>query len=237
MGFDELPGYEPAFPPVQIEFWRSVATVPVERVLDLLAVRWAILPAAAVRAVELPVRGSALYDYALVENEHRRPRAFVAERWERHERDDDIRDILFAERGVDLGAVRLSGGSEAETGARGTPPSACAAASPRPEDVNLSCASAAGGYAVLLDTFAPGWTAAVDGVPAAIERADLLGRAVRVPPGAHRVTFRYRTPGLRAGAAVSLCAWLALAAAGVATRRRRKMPGRGRREVQDPGPS
>ncbi len=43
-------------------------------------------------------------------------------------------------------------------------------------------------------THYPGWFAQVDGVPAALERANLAFRAVRVPPGEHIVTFNY-APG------------------------------------------
>ena len=70
------------------------------------------------------------------------------------------------------------------------------------------CTSSAGGYAVLLDAWAPGWSATVDGEPVSIDRADLLVRAARVGPGEHRVVFVYRTPGLRLSAIISLLAWL-----------------------------
>ena len=76
----------------------------------------------------------------------------------------------------------------------------------------LDCDSPAGGYAVLLDEWAPGWSAATDGRPAPILLADGLFRAVPVDPGPHRIALRYRTPGLRAGAAISLLTWLGGAA-------------------------
>jgi uncharacterized membrane protein YfhO len=88
----------------------------------------------------------------------------------------------------------------------------CRPRQPRPEEVLLDCDSPAGGYAVLLDEWAPGWSAATDGRPTPILLADGLFRAVPVDPGPHRIALRYRTPGLRAGAAVSLLAWLGGAA-------------------------
>ena len=69
--------------------------------------------------------------------------------------------------------------------------------------VDLACTSATSGVLVLLDSFARGWSAEVDGVSRPLLRANYAYRAVRVPSGAHRVTFRYRPPGLREGLAVS----------------------------------
>ncbi|HLU64670.1 MAG TPA: YfhO family protein, partial [Kofleriaceae bacterium] len=105
-------------------------------------------------------------------------------------------------------------------GAAPQPSPPCQVRAPAPEHVTLSCSSSTGGYAVLLDRVAPGWTAELDGRPARIERADLLARAVAVPPGDHEIRFRYRTPGLRLGGLVSLLAWLNLALAAIVIARR-----------------
>lgn len=63
-----------------------------------------------------------------------------------------------------------------------------------------------GGYLVLLDTYADGWFADVDGAPAEIVRADGLFRAVRLAPGQHRVTFVYRPATVVWSAALSAVA-------------------------------
>jgi hypothetical protein len=77
---------------------------------------------------------------------------------------------------------------------------------------------------VLNDAFAPGWTATVDGRPAAILAANYLARGVWVEAGAHRVAFAYRTPGLREG--WGLCAaGCALLGGAALWRRRRPAPG------------
>jgi uncharacterized membrane protein YfhO len=70
-------------------------------------------------------------------------------------------------------------------------------------EVEVDCP--APGYLVLADAWAPGWRAAVDGAPALIERANLAVRAVRVPGGAHTVTFLYQPRWRVAGPALSLC--------------------------------
>jgi uncharacterized membrane protein YfhO len=85
------------------------------------------------------------------------------------------------------------------TGHLPTPPDRC---DPGPDatveryetqDVALSVPSSnPGGLLVLSDQWYPGWTATVDGKPAAIRRADIALRAVALSPGAHRVRFRYQ---------------------------------------------
>jgi hypothetical protein len=51
------------------------------------------------------------------------------------------------------------------------------------------------GVLVLAEAYAPGWTAQVDGKRAVVFRANFHLRAIVVPPGTHRVVFRYRPPG------------------------------------------
>jgi hypothetical protein len=65
---------------------------------------------------------------------------------------------------------------------------------------------------ILADQVAPGWTATVDGAPAAILPANYLGRGVWLGPGSHRVQFDYRTPLLREGLWLAALLWLGLGA-------------------------
>jgi hypothetical protein len=65
-------------------------------------------------------------------------------------------------------------------------------------------------WLVVRETWASGWMAMVDGVPAAVHPADLVFRAVHLPKGAKRVSFHFAAPWATAGAAVSLATALAL---------------------------
>jgi hypothetical protein len=70
--------------------------------------------------------------------------------------------------------------------------------------------SAEGGRFGLVEEFLPGWSATVDGKPAAISEWRDVFQAVAVPPGDHTVVFEYRSRWLPAGAAISLATFAAL---------------------------
>ena len=65
---------------------------------------------------------------------------------------------------------------------------------------------------VLRSAFADGWSAILNGKPAAIARADGRHLAVRIGAGRSRIDLRYRPPHLRAGLALSCAAAIAIAA-------------------------
>jgi hypothetical protein len=92
-----------------------------------------------------------------------------------------------------------------------------------PGSYRLLADSPDGGYLVLAESWYPGWTATIDGVPADVLRANHLVQAVVLPPGRHEVRFVYRSRSLRRGCAVALGALLvpAVAVAAVRLRRRR----------------
>jgi hypothetical protein len=73
-----------------------------------------------------------------------------------------------------------------------------------PERRAFRVRSPTGGRFTLAEQHFPGWRAAVDGKPVPIERWRGAFQAVEVPPGEHEVEFRYRAPGLAAGAWISL---------------------------------
>jgi hypothetical protein len=78
--------------------------------------------------------------------------------------------------------------------ARSTParPGQARIASYRNTEIELDADSPDGGWVVLNDVWQPWWFAEVDGRPAEILRANVLFRAVAVPPGRHKVTFTFR---------------------------------------------
>jgi hypothetical protein len=61
-----------------------------------------------------------------------------------------------------------------------------------PNQVRLLIDTPYAGYVVLTDTYYPGWTATVDGLPAPIRQANLAFRAVWVEAGQHEIEFGYR---------------------------------------------
>ena len=75
-----------------------------------------------------------------------------------------------------------------------------------PESVSLEARVTAPALLVLTDTFFPGWTATVDGVPVTIHRADHAFRGIELAPGIRRVVFRYRPRSVVIGLSISACA-------------------------------
>jgi hypothetical protein len=84
-------------------------------------------------------------------------------------------------------------------------------------DVDIDVITPGTGILRLADLWYPDWTVSVDGRPAEMLRADHALRAVVVPAGKHHVKFRFASPSVTRGFAVSIasfCIALALLAAG-----------------------
>jgi hypothetical protein len=63
--------------------------------------------------------------------------------------------------------------------------------------------SGRGGWLVIRQAFAPGWTATVGGTPATVQRADIAFQAVRIPPGTYVVRFAYHPASIEIGGLIS----------------------------------
>lgn len=79
-----------------------------------------------------------------------------------------------------------------------------------PERVVLACDASVPAMLVLADTFAPGWSATVNGDPAHIYQVNARFRGVLVPAGASTVTMTYRPLPVLVGLAASFLALGAL---------------------------
>lgn len=61
----------------------------------------------------------------------------------------------------------------------------------QPGRIAVDVQARSAGVLILHDVYYPGWIAEVDGIRTQIHRADVMFRAVEVPAGRHRVTFRF----------------------------------------------
>ncbi len=80
----------------------------------------------------------------------------------------------------------------------------------RAESARVEAESEGDGVLVVNDAFWPGWTAAIDGRPVPVWRADFLVRAVPWPAGRHVLEMRYEPAELRAGLRLSAAGALAV---------------------------
>jgi hypothetical protein len=212
-GFAQIPAYVIAGTARFDAFAAASGRANLERVMDVLDIRYLLIDVASAPAMGMPARSPAPFaGHVVLENPIRRPRAFVAYRWRHGVSDHDAFASLFDTRRseLDLGLVRLAGSGNNEMLAADEP-TPCVLEKPQAEHVILNCRATRAGYAVLLDEWTHGWSATVDGIATPIERADVLARALPVPAGEHRIEMRYRTPGLRPGLWLGLGGWLIFA--------------------------
>lgn len=80
-----------------------------------------------------------------------------------------------------------------------------------PNSIRAAWAAGDGGILRILESWAPGWEATVNGQPAPVLRSDFLFLAVPVPPGSVEVELNYRPASLRTGAIASAVGLLLLA--------------------------
>ncbi len=161
-------------------------------------------------------------DVKVYENLANLPRAFVASNMVVIPDDTQARAAL-ADPGFDpAGTVILAS-------APPTPPETSGISATRPvtitsyspEQVLLTADGP--GQLLLTDAYYPGWTATVDGAPAAIERADIMFRGLSLSRGQHQIEFRYNPRSVWIGLLVSGLAWAALAVIALAINIQKEM--------------
>jgi hypothetical protein len=190
------------------------------RLLDLTATRFLVfLPqalrrpdvAAFVRDAGLDARPSPGPGLALLENPHALPRAYVTYRARRAPVARELLPLLAQESFDPLVESWIEADADLEP-APDAPARGAAATIVRddPQVVEVQATLTVPGLVVLADTYASGWTASVDGVPAPVVATNQLFRGVPAPAGAHRVRFEYRPRSLRIGAALTLASALGL---------------------------
>jgi hypothetical protein len=79
-------------------------------------------------------------------------------------------------------------------------------------EVEIAVESPVAGWLLLSDVYYPGWQATVDDTSAPLLRADYTFRALKVPAGSHHVAMVFAPWTWRAGLAVSVSIWAAIAA-------------------------
>ena len=209
----------------QADYWNhEIGRIDRPNLLSILGVRYLLCPL----GDPLPARaGMALVhssDAQIWENPDCLPKAFISTRPVYARSDEEALDII-SDPGFDLKSSAVIVADRKFPEKTDTAVPATEALIPArilhyaPELVELSAESDQEGWLVLSDLYYPGWQARLDGAPVPIFPANYLFRAVRLPPGNHRVVFTYRPKSFYFGAALSLAALVILAAVAIASRR------------------
>jgi len=124
----------------------------------------------------------------IYENPRALPRVMLATQWRKADFEAMLRDggwpdvdprrTVLLERAPEGAPAEASAGSAKIVHYRNT-------------DVEIEADAPGGGFVVLNDVWHPWWRASVDGKPAEILKANVLFRAVAVPPGVHTVRFTF----------------------------------------------
>jgi hypothetical protein len=229
-GFAHVPGYAPA---VTNPRWDAVLDAAhshdaLSSLMELFSVDYAGMVVKKDEPLEKTPPGFDLFArddadvFAIYRKTLVRPRAFVTTHWVTLETDEAVITSMF-DSSFDHARIRFSAGESAPhpREANGNASAPCSVRIPRPEEMDLRCSLNAEGYAVVVDTWEPGWSATVDDEPAVVERADEVLRAVRVPPGSHRILLTFSAPGFSTGAWISLLTWTIVAIVAFVVERRR----------------
>ncbi len=81
---------------------------------------------------------------------------------------------------------------------------------PSAEELLVDTSSTVAAFLVFNETYDDGWTVEIDGLVSRPHRVNALVQGVAVPPGRHRIIWRYRPVGLSAGIGLTLLSLLTL---------------------------
>jgi hypothetical protein len=234
LGLEQTSGYNPLHLEDYVEYfeamdgarqnyhWLAVyaAALSGSQLLDMLNVRFVLLPADLPRAPPIAASGVQVYrDDRVVVYEN--PRAFPRA-WLVHDvRPDHDGDglALLAEGAVDGHAVAFVDGPVPPTtvprpaqGATGSPADRVVVTGELPESVTIQATAVADGLLVVSEPYEWGWDAYVDGEKVAVLRTDHALQGVPLAAGDHTVVLRYEPRSLAVGLWITGAAVLALAA-------------------------
>jgi hypothetical protein len=181
--------------------WTNAGSLRVSPVLNMLNVRYLIWSRDSPSHLKPIIRHDG---YAVVENELALPRTFIPQTVQRVADGEELLDRL---RDETFDAARVSYVTE-PVGL----PSECRGTTKiekeTSESVTLDARMETPGMVVLADLWDKGWRVSVDGQAARILVVNHAIRGVVVPPGEHRIEFRYKPDSVRIGLMVSGAALL-----------------------------
>jgi len=223
-GIATLPGYDAAIPAALDRIWKSGLREG-QAVLRLLGARYVLLPVedprdpkesrTGIEPVLDPLPGTRLYRVPGT-----LPRVFLVGQTQVADDATALRRIL--DPAVITGNTAWLGpesGTRPLAGPADPPPGTCALDSYSNNRLQATCQAQRSALAVFVEQYETGWHATLDGQPTPILRANLIMRAVAVGPGQHKIAMEFRTPGLRAGAVVTLASLMLLVIFAGAARR------------------
>jgi len=134
--------------------------------------------------------------YALIEFTNALPRAKLYTNWQVVTNDQVVLAQLAASSFDPQRSVYVAGGLPAAPAAMGTNDRAGTVefASYAPKDIALKSDAPAPAVLLLNDRFDPNWKVTVDGKPQTLLRCNYIMRGVYLPPGAHKIEFRFLPP-------------------------------------------
>jgi hypothetical protein len=227
-GLAAVPGYDAAIPTSLTEVWQSQPDVV--KLMRLLAVDYVIGPVDDPQApVNAPDGLTAMMDPApgarLFRTKVPLPRVFLAGHAEVIA--ETAARSRLAEPAVLAGHTVLLAPSATATELTGPVRSTgtCRLSLYTNTQIEARCEADAESVAVFVEQYDPGWRAEVDARPAPLERANLIGRAVRLLPGWHRVVLTFTPPWQASGFALSGLGVLGLCFCWLYSRRGNKSKG------------